>query len=138
MKMVSGTFKGTGAALVIACGFLPDYVKITNINGTDIEVLEWNRGCLDGADEIKGGVLRVAAEGTNDARQTAAAGISRYSGGETIGSSNTSKLIYKPDDDTSFTAAGEGVVLPDGFQVGDAAVNANTEVAYFEAGLFDN
>ncbi len=138
MKMASGTFKGTGAALVIACGFLPDYVKVVNISGEDIEVLEWNRGCLDGPSTIAGGVLRVAAQGTNDARQNAAVGISLHEGGETIGSSNTSKFIYKPDDDVSFTPAGEGVVLPDGFQIGTAAVNESTEVAYFEAGLFDN
>ncbi len=138
MKMATGSFKGHTTAVFIACGFLPDYVKIVNVNGTGIQVLEWNRGCLDGPEEIEGGVLRVAAQATDDLRQNAAAGVSRYSGGETIGAGNTDKLIYKPDSDVSFTAAGEGVVLPDGFKIGNAAVNVNGETMYFEAGLFDN
>ena len=38
------TMDGTGAAIAVKCGFVPAYVRVTNIESATIEQLEWYRG----------------------------------------------------------------------------------------------
>lgn len=42
----TGTVEGTGAALNVALGFVPDYVRLWNADGDT--VIEWSSGMTDG------------------------------------------------------------------------------------------
>lgn len=135
MRMISGSFNGTGSAINLGLGIAPDFVRVVN-TAERIQV-EWNRHMLDGADACKGGVKTVA-DGTRTIL-TAGNGIEPYAGAETAGSSNTDKLVYDPDnDDYTFAAADEGVELPQGFTLNDTDVCADGDVCVFEAGFYDN
>lgn len=41
-----GTVEGTGAAINVACGFIPRYVKVINIDGD--ATIEWTSNLADG------------------------------------------------------------------------------------------
>ena len=42
MLHAHGTFNGTGAALYFGIGFLPDWVKVQNLEDADVAVYFWN------------------------------------------------------------------------------------------------
>jgi hypothetical protein len=139
MKVISGTFNGTGAIVKIACGFLPDFVKVVNITSATLESIEWNRGMLKGAAAVRGGIKRSGDVAVADAKLAVAAGIQPNTGGNTAAKNQTVDLVYTPaNPDFSFVAAGEKTVVPAGFELAaDADVNVVNEVCYFEAGFFD-
>ena len=64
-----GTVTGTGAAINISLGWIPDYVKVVNLTDGDT-IDEWFRG--NGAGTSIRTVLAVATNATN--------GISEYAG----------------------------------------------------------
>lgn len=87
----TGTVTGTGAAINVELGFVPDYVKVVNITDGD-QIDEWFRGMTDGT-SIQTNTA-VAARSSN--------GISEYAGtladkkkGFTIGSgiSESAKVL---------------------------------------------
>ncbi len=66
MEIKVGTYTGTGAALNVSLGFIPDAVFI--VNRTDADIIGiWFRGDTDGtAVDIAAAVANNAADGVSD------------------------------------------------------------------------
>jgi len=100
MKMVQGTFNGTGAAVKLCLGFVPDYVRIISAEDADIAQIEWfrNPGCA----ELARGLHLVGSSGATqqDARTVADGGITIYDGGDLLTATEQTSTGY-----------GEGVYL---------------------------
>jgi len=98
MKVAAGTFNGTGAAVYICCGFIPDEVIVRTVAdaGTEAPKLEWDRTMRGAMFE---GVL-MEGDGTAVEEQGAAAGIRIHTGGVMLTSSNQTSVGW-----------GEGVYL---------------------------
>jgi hypothetical protein len=92
---IGGTFNGTGAALYICIGFVPDFVKVWNCEGTQALQLEWNKNMR--SVEIQEGVELATS---TFAANLVSAGIRQYFGGETLDSTSAGTVTY-----------GEGVYL---------------------------
>lgn len=91
MKRVSGTLNGTGAAIYVGLGFVPDSVKVFNNESTTAVFGEWNRDMR--TVEATGGNLVAAAV----TRATVGAGIRLYRGGDLTVSGNSAYLISFAD-----------------------------------------
>jgi hypothetical protein len=92
---IGGTFNGTGAAVYICCGFVPDFVKVWNCEGTQALQLEWNKNMR--SVEIQEGVELATS---TFAANLVSAGIARYYGGDTLTTTTAGTTTY-----------GEGVYL---------------------------
>lgn len=87
MKIISGTVNGTGAALYIGCGFIPDKIRVWNLEAsTPIEAC-WNRDFR--TSEQIGGTVTTSAV----ARYTVGAGIGPYRGGDVTAAANTAYVV---------------------------------------------
>lgn len=87
----TGTVTGTGAAINIPLGFVPDYVRIVNITDAD-QIDEWFAGMADGTSvQTNTAVATRASNGV-----TPYAGSSTVAAGFTIGSgiSESAKVLY--------------------------------------------
>jgi len=100
-----GTVTGTGSAINVSLGWIPDYVKVYNENdaGSLWPTIEWWRGMSDGH-ALKGlKVIDSGSSGNASQAKITSGGISQYSGdtthapGFTIGT------------DTDINANGEAV-----------------------------
>jgi hypothetical protein len=89
-----GTYVGTGSALTIALGFVPDWVRIQNIDQAEQELLEWDIH-FGRAATGAGGVVRsgLGSSGANFVALAANAGVALYSGGAVNSSSSASVLV---------------------------------------------
>jgi len=94
---IGGRFNGTGADLYICVGFVPDFIKVWNVEASTPLSIEWNKHMGDVlANE---GILRPADGGaTQDLAN--GEGIKRYYGGDLLTSTNQTSVTY-----------GEGVYL---------------------------
>lgn len=92
MKRIGGTFNGTGATVYLCIGFIPDWVRLWNCEGTQRILLEWNIGMMRAA-EIAGGIQLTAADQTA-AACTTAAGIRPYYGGTPLTSTDAGTVTY--------------------------------------------
>ena len=111
MKVVSGCFNGTGAAVYVCVGFVPDWVKMIDQTGTNVAWIEWNINlAVVGFEGIK-----YADDGTkvHATRLTVGTGIAPYEGGDLLTSSNQTSTSYGEgvylhwdDKDFSLTASG--------------------------------
>lgn len=98
-KIVSGIFNGTGAALYACIGFVPDWVKLYNLEDADEAWFVWNRHMARCADNIQGIQFVGSTGATQQAGQTTA-GIEPYYGGDEMTTTNQTSVTY-----------GEGVYL---------------------------
>jgi hypothetical protein len=98
MKTISGSFNGTGADLYICLGFVPDFVKIKNNEGTQILELDWNIEMMRVAEVSEGN--QIVGSSSTVTALTAGAGILPYYGRETLTSTMAGTVTY-----------GEGVYL---------------------------
>lgn len=98
MKCISGRYNGTGAAVYIELGFIPDKVLIRATEDTDACTVEWSRN-FGSAEQVDGIVVHTAS-GLVPVLKTAGAGIQPYEGGELLTASNQTSTTY-----------GEGVYL---------------------------
>jgi hypothetical protein len=55
MRSASGVFNGTGATVYIGLGFVPDHVKLLNLEATAMPQIEWHRK-MTSAEQV-GGIL---------------------------------------------------------------------------------
>jgi len=86
VKIISGVFNGTGAALYVGIGFIPDKVRVWNLeSNVPIEAC-WSRD-MRSAEQIGGTVTSTAV-----ARYTVGAGLGPYRGGDIAASGNTAYL----------------------------------------------
>jgi hypothetical protein len=92
MKKVSGTLNGTGAAITVSLGFVPDFVKIWNLDRTNPATLEWNVNMRSAA-QIGG--ISTASDATQNVytRYTEGAGIDLHSGGTLLSAASTVYLF---------------------------------------------
>lgn len=75
---ISRTFNGTGATVNLGLGFIPDRVRVYNLESTVPLIADWNRNMRSGSPE---GVLTTHAEsGAQIARLAAGGGISPFYG----------------------------------------------------------
>lgn len=96
-KIVHGTFNGTGAALYIGIGFIPDWVKIYNLEDADVAMLEWNINMMRSLEMSSGRLNYTAAGLVGDPRTVSDLGVVPYEGGEAIAAASTAYL--KPIED---------------------------------------
>jgi hypothetical protein len=139
MNKISGTFAGTGAALNICIGFIPDRVKIMNLTSAVLASLTYDKK-MSGVTAVAGGILGklvVDSGVTGNAtmgKLAASAGVAEYEGGDSFSSAQTAYLTKKVDGTYDFEGAIAGDILPAGFKINEtAAVNISGEVCFFEA-----
>lgn len=99
-----GTFNGTGAALYIGIGFVPDWVKVINLEDGDIGAYDWSIHMTRVA-EMAEGLHYVGSSGAvqQDARTDSDGGIVVYRGGDVMTSASTAYLV-KDDKDYRYSA----------------------------------
>ena len=97
-QFISGTFNGTGTAVYICCGFVPDFVMVRNCEATDAFASIWSVNDRS-AEQIDGQMIGTAG-GLTLTVQTAGQGIQPYEGGDAMTSDNQTSTGY-----------GEGVYL---------------------------
>lgn len=85
-----GTYTGTGAAINVSCGFVPDFLMIVNITDGDY-IMTWFNGQAAGTStDIAGAVAANAAGGITAYQPTSAAA------GFTVGvDGSTSAKVYR-------------------------------------------
>ena len=87
--IATGTIESTDAAINISIGWVPDYVKVINIDGD--ATIEWTSDMADGEG------YKFVAAGTNALVGTN--GISAYAGSDTPGSEAGAGFTIGVDDD---------------------------------------
>lgn len=116
MKRVCGTFNGTGAAVYLCFGFVPDLFRVIAMEDSDAARVEWYRDarCL----EIARGTLFVGSSAAVqvDALVAGDTGVMPYRGGDFLTATNQTSVAY-----------GEGVYL--GFDRQDYKSNLSYGVA---------
>lgn len=98
-KIISGTFDGTGAALVLGIGFMPDWVKIWNEEDTVDGRVFWSKHMGRAADYPEGIEYYTGTVYIQHADLAFGAGIRRYKGGDKVTSLSTTYLVR---DDTDY------------------------------------
>ena len=88
MRRVSGTLDGTGSAIYLGLGFIPDAVEMFNLESTNPYFLKWNKD-MRSAGQIGGYVI----DNATPARLAETAGIELYEGGDIAASGNTAYLV---------------------------------------------
>jgi len=87
VKTVSGTLNGTGAAVYVGIGFIPDSLKVWNLESSTPIYASWNRD-MRTADQIGGSYTTTAS-----LRYTVGAGLGPYRGGTIAAAANTAYLV---------------------------------------------
>jgi len=95
MKIVS-SFNGTGAAVYLCFGFVPDLVDVYAVEDAEAAHVHWNRGMR--AAEMVEGFLSHGGEA--EVLYTAGTGVQPYYGGETLTAALQTSVVY-----------GEGIYL---------------------------
>lgn len=94
-QYIAGTLNGTGADLVVCCGFRPDKVRLVTLETTDEAIIEWSK--LDRSAEALAG-LGMDDDGALTPI-TAAAGIAQFKGGDILSAASTVYLVRDPSPD---------------------------------------
>ena len=89
MKAIAGTFNGTGAALTICCGFVPNWVKICNLEDADCATLFWNIHMMRSAEMVEGVLYYTAAGIVGDPLALADTGVIPHYGGTVLTAAST-------------------------------------------------
>jgi hypothetical protein len=97
---IAGTFNGTGAALRIGLGFVPDWVIIKNLENAARYVMEWNVQMSRTAESVEG--IRIQGISDTDYDRsvlTKGNGIIPYYGGASFTSAQTAYITLQTDND---------------------------------------
>lgn len=92
MRVVQGTFNGTGATVYICVGFVPDFVTLWNCEGTQVIKVEWNAGMMRSA-EIMAGIQYTGAD-VAAAALTVGTGVAPYRGGDMLTTTMAGTTTY--------------------------------------------
>jgi len=95
---IGGTFNGTGADLYLCIGFLPDFVTVWNLEGTQGIKLVWNKG-MQSVSEVVEGLVFTGAD-VAAAALTKGNGLLPFYGGTSLTATQAGTTTY-----------GEGVYL---------------------------
>ena len=93
MKWISGKWHGTGVELVVCCWFVPDAVRIVNVELTAPNYMWWNRHMADASQLSIEGVYR-ATGGAALGDLAQGEGIQPYYGGELLTAANAGTTTY--------------------------------------------
>ena len=100
--LASGTFNGSGAQIVLCIGFMPDWVRIVNLEDTDLAAFEWSINARS-AEQIAGRQYVGSSGAVQVAAKTVGTGISLYRGGDLLSAAST---VYLVNDRTDKRNAG--------------------------------
>lgn len=89
---ISAVFNGTGAALTLGLGFIPDWVRLTNITAADAGVIDWHRK-FGAANVIAGGRTNADSTGIQLTARAGGAGIEINEGGNALAASSSANQI---------------------------------------------
>ena len=96
-KLISGTFNGTGAALYLGIGFLPDFVNIFNLEDSVLAALKWSKHCRSKEQEegrLIQGITDTGTTGLSNLTVLAnGAGVAPYYGGDKMTAASTAYLV---------------------------------------------
>jgi hypothetical protein len=92
MRRIGGTFNGTGADLVLCIGFVPDWVRVWNLEGTQRIMLEWNINMMRAAEVVEGIVLTAADQAA--AALTIGTGLLPHFGGVSLTAVQAGTVTY--------------------------------------------
>lgn len=95
MKVISGSFNGTGSALTICTGFIPDWVKLINSEKSTCPWIYWSNRMRSLACEE--GILYTPGSAAADLLQ--GDGVAVYFGGVLLSAASTSILVIDPKKD---------------------------------------
>lgn len=82
---VSGIINGTGSAMYVSLGFIPDFVRLVNIESATLEEIQWSKNMRSAESE---GGIKIVAAGTRS-RLTNGAGLAIYRGGDKLSAAST-------------------------------------------------
>jgi len=88
---IGGTFNGTGTDLYLCIGFVPDFVHVWNLEGTQILEAYWNKHMR--ASEVTEG-LQVSGSSSTVSALTLGNGIQPYFGGTTLATADVGTTTY--------------------------------------------
>lgn len=106
MKFAHGTFDGTGAALYIGIGFLPDWVYIQNLENAELAQYFWNIHMERALETAQGFRHYTAAGSLLDPLVVADLGIVPYEGGDVMTANSTVYLVRDDADYRTSTTYG--------------------------------
>lgn len=153
-KMIAGTFNGTGAALYIGIGFIPDWVKLRNMDDTVNSSVEWNKH-MNRCPEHPEGWLLYTNTTLTPTEKTFGTCIRPYHGGDTMTAASTAYLVkddanyaysttygqidtwtldtagtptghFNLEADTTYVGVGSQITI-DGYTYGITAITSNGE-----------
>lgn len=78
----TGSVEGTGSAINVSLGFVPDYVKVFNYDdaGSLFSTLEWWKGMTDGHALKTSSIVDSGSTGNASSEKITSDGISEYAG----------------------------------------------------------
>jgi len=106
MLHAHGTFNGTGAALYFGIGFLPDWVKVQNLEDADVAVYFWNIHMERVLETARGIRYYTAAGLLGDPLIVGDLGIIPYEGGHVMTATSTTYLVKDDADYRTSTTYG--------------------------------
>ena len=97
MKMITGTFLGTGSTLYLGLGFIPKFFQMYNTNAA--VTLTWE-DCMWGLSTCSAGITMTGADGVEVPRTLAnvAYGAQPYEGGDVMSAANANYLMLDNSD----------------------------------------
>uniref|UniRef100_A0A6M3IL77 Uncharacterized protein n=1 Tax=viral metagenome TaxID=1070528 RepID=A0A6M3IL77_9ZZZZ len=105
---VSGSFNGTGATVYLCLGFIPDFVHVWNLQGTQILEAYWNKEMMRAIEVVEG--LQNSGASSTISALTIGTGILPYYGGTvltstTAGTTTYAEGVYLKKDDRDYRYA---------------------------------
>jgi len=135
MRRIGGVFNGTGATVYLCIGFVPDFVRIWNLEGTARIMLDWNINMMRSTEAVEGFQLTAAAQ--TAAALTIGTGLLPYYGGDTLTPTMAGTVTYgegvylKPDKvDYRYYSGNSPHGLGDAVAVDIVSWTLDTAVAY--------
>jgi len=107
-RIVTGTVNATGSTLYIGIGFIPDWVKIRNLESAETAFVEWNLH-LSRFAETEAGLHYYDASGILGAALTHGNGVAPYRGGDTFATAQTAYLVKDPNPDKRDAGSGADI-----------------------------
>lgn len=83
-QVTIGSFTGTGAAVNVELGFVPDYIRIINVTDGD-NIWEWFKGMTNGHAIFTRAVVDNATTGNSSVASITSNGVSAYEGSSSVG-----------------------------------------------------
>jgi hypothetical protein len=105
-KRIAGTFNGTGADLYLGIGFIPDWIRLINLEDGDEVSVFWSKH-LRSLEQIEG----LQLHDSTTSPLTKGNGIIPYVGGDVFTSAQTAYIREEPDDrDMRDSSGGTGTI----------------------------